>query len=113
MSIQPAKFNIQLQRRSNFSYLVELLDEADNNIDLTGANIYSQIWDKTRANKFADFTIEYVSRVLGQFRWTLPAASTISLPCECFYDLLVVDSSSRPFYLLEGLAFVSQGYSAP
>jgi hypothetical protein len=113
MSIQPAKWNIQIQRRSTWQYFVELLDEQNNSIDLTGANIYSQIWDKGRLNKFADFTITYVNLVLGQFYWTLAAADTEGLPCECFYDLLIVDSISKPFYLIEGLAFVSEGYSAP
>ncbi len=113
MSIQPAKFNIGLQRRSSWSYLVELVDEADNPIDLTGASVYSQIWDKGRNTKYADFSIEYIDRSLGKFYWVLAAADSASLPCECFYDMLLVDSLSTPYYLVEGLAFVSEGYTSP
>jgi hypothetical protein len=112
MSIQPGKWNIPIQRRATWRYHVELRDEADNPIDLTGANVYSEIWDKNRENKLADFVIEYIDAELGQFYWTLPAASTISLPCECFYDLQVVDSLSNPYYVIEGLVFVSEGYTS-
>lgn len=112
MSIQPAKLNIKVQRRSTFNYFVELADENDNPIDLTGARIYSQIWDKGRVNKFVDFTIEYINRSLGQFNWILSAVNSAALPCECFYDLVVVDSTFRPFYLLEGMVFVSEGYTS-
>ena len=113
MSIQPAKLNIKVQRRSTFNYFVELLDEDDNPIDLTGASVYSQIWDKSRSVKYTDFSIEYIDRLLGRFYWVLTAAASISLPCECFYDMLLVDSLSTPYYLAEGLVFVSEGYTSP
>ena len=113
MAIHPAKWNISLQRRVAWRYYVELLDEADNPIDLTGASVYSQIWDKDRDTKYADFSIEYINRSLGKFYWMLAAADSINLPCECFYDMLLVDSLSTPYYLVEGLAFVSEGYTSP
>jgi hypothetical protein len=112
MAIQPAKWNIQVQRRSTWRYYVELLDENDNPIDLTGANIYSQIWDKKRDVKYADFSIEYVDQSLGKFYWVLAAEDSVNLPCECFYDMLIVDSLSAPYYLVEGLVFVSEGYTS-
>ncbi len=111
MSIQPAKWNFPLQRRATWRYYVELLDESNNPIDLTGASIYSQIWDKERETKYADFSIEYIDRSLGRFYWILSADSSELLPFECFYDLLLVDSLSSPYYLLEGLVFVSEGYT--
>jgi hypothetical protein len=113
MAIQPAKWNILLQRRSAWRYYVELFGEDGNPIDLTGGNIYSQIWDKGREIKYADFSIEYIDQSSGKFYWILAAEDSVDLPCECFYDMLIVDSLSTPFYLIEGLIFVSEGYTVP
>jgi hypothetical protein len=113
MSVQPGQYNIILQRRADYILRLQFKDSNDAPIDLTSWIAYSQIWDKGRTIKYVDFTIEYIDRPDGVIGLKLLAAETEDIPCEAFYDVMLEDSNGFKQYYLEGLVYVSEGYSAP
>lgn len=112
MSIQPAIYNISIQRRADYDLQLQLKDSNAVAIDLTACTVYAQIWDKQRTVKYADFSIVYVNRLLGQFKIVLTDVQTATLPDEAFYDVLVEDSLAIRNYYLEGAVYVSEGYTS-
>lgn len=113
MSVSPGQYNITLQRRADFYLQLQFRDSGGAAIDLTDWAVYAQAWDKARANKYVDFTVEYVNRSLGIVKLWLTEVQTAALPCESFYDVMLVDDSDVREYYLEGMIFVSEGYTTP
>lgn len=111
MSISPGTYNFALQRRADWSVLLQFKDSNDAAINLTGATVAAQAWDKARANKYADFGIAYTSRANGQVTISLSDTDTTTFPDELYYDVLVTDSTGRKDYYLEGVIVVEQGYT--
>ena len=113
MAVQPGTYNITLQRRADYSVLLQFKDSSDAVIDLTGYTAYAQAWDKSRATKYADFAIAYTNRTNGQITISLTDTQTATFIDELYYDVLLEDGSGSREYYLEGVIFVSQGYTAP
>lgn len=113
MSVQPGTYNITLQRRADYSVLLQFKDSNDAVIDLTGYTAYAQAWDKARSTKYADFGIAYTDRSNGQVTISLTDTQTADFIDELYYDVLLEDGSGTREYYLEGVIFVSQGYTAP
>lgn len=113
MSSRPGLHNMLLQRRADDKTRLEFRDSEDAPIDLSGWTVYAQIWDKKRTQKYADFTVDYVDRINGVVDLILYAVDTDELPCECFYDVMLEDPSNFKEYYLEGIIYVSEGYTAP
>ena len=111
MSISPGTYNFALQRRADWSVLLQFKDSNDAAINLTGSTVAAQAWDKARANKYADFGIAYTSRANGQVTISLSDPDTTTFPDELYYDVLVTDSTGRKDYYLEGVIVVEQGYT--
>ena len=112
MTVKPGTYNIILQRRATYSLGLQFKDDQKAPIDLTGATVISQVWDRARTKKYADFSVAYTNRINGQVALSLTPTQTEQLPVEAFYDVLVEDSSGDRSYYLEGKVEVSQGYSA-
>jgi len=110
--IQPGVYNIKLQRRADYSILLEFKDANNASIDLTGCTVAAQIWNQARSTKYADFTPEYVSRPNGRVRLKLSHTATATFPNEMVYDVLVVTSSGERSYYLEGTVTALEGYTA-
>ena len=113
MSIAPGSYNISLQRRADFSLGLQFKDSSNSPINLTGWTAYVQVWNQARTVKYADFMITYINRVNGQITISLTDTQTTSLPDECFYDVMLEDSNGLREYYLEGIIYVSQGYTSP
>jgi hypothetical protein len=113
MSVQPGTYNITLQRRADYSVLLQFKDSTGTVINLTGYTAYAQVWDKARATKYADFGIAYTDRANGQITISLTDTQTATFIDELYYDVLLEDDSGSREYYLEGVIFVSQGYTAP
>jgi hypothetical protein len=109
--IQPGVYNIKLQRRADYSVLLEFKDSNKAAINLTGWTVAASVWDQSRSTKFADFSIEYVSRVNGQVRLKLGYAATTGLPNETVYDVLLINTTGEREYYLEGTILASEGYT--
>jgi len=113
MSVQPGTYNITLQRRADYSLLLQFKDSTDSAIDLTGYTAYAQAWDKGRTTKYADFGIAYTDRSNGQVTISLTDTQTTDFIDELRYDVLLEDGSGNREYYLEGAIFVNQGFTAP
>jgi hypothetical protein len=113
MSVQPGQHNITVQRRADYSLQLQFKDSNNANINLTGWTAYAQVWDQGRTTKYADFAIAYVDRSAGQISISLTDTQTAAFPNEAFYDVLLEDTAGLRNYYLEGIVYVSEGYTAP
>ena len=113
MAVQPGTYNISMQRRADYSVLLQFKDSSDAVIDLTGYTAYAQVWDKIRATKYADFAIAYTNRTNGQITISLTDTQTATFADKLYYDVLLENGSGLREYYLEGVISVSQGYTAP
>lgn len=113
MSVQPGTYNITLQRRADYSLLLQFKDGDDAVIDLTGYTAYAQVWNKQRSKKYADFSIAYTNRTNGQITISLTDTQTATFINELQYDVLLENGSNIREYYLEGTITVSEGYTAP
>lgn len=102
-----------MQRRADYDLSLQFKDSNNANIDLTGWTAYAQVWNQDRTTKYADFAVTYVNRVAGQIKIALTDALTATFPNEAFYDVLLEDTSGIRNYYLEGIMYVSEGYTAP
>jgi hypothetical protein len=110
--IQPGVYNIKLQRRADYSVLLEFKDSNKNALNLTGWTVAASIWDQARSTKYADFITEYDSRPNGRVRLKLSYTNTTILPSETVYDVLLVNPSGEREYYLEGTITTSEGYTS-
>ena len=112
MAISPGTYNITLQRRADYSIVLQFKDSNDAAINLTGWTAAAQAWNKERTTKYADFTVAYTNRSTGTITISLTAAQTTLFPDEAYYDVLLTNTSGLKEYYLEGMIWVSEGYTA-
>lgn len=112
MAVSPGIYNISLQRRADWYVTLQFKDSTGAAIDLTGWTVAAQVWNKNRTTKYADFAVDYTDRVAGTVSISLTDTQTESLPDEVYYDVLLTNPSGLKEYYLEGIIFVSQGYTA-
>lgn len=113
MAVAPGKYDISLQRRADYSVLLQFQDSLSSPIDLTGYTVYAQVWNEVRSKKYADFAVTYTNRTNGEIKISLTDEQTITFPDELRYDVLLEDSGGIREYYLEGTVSVSQGYTVP
>tara|TARA_Y100000004_G_scaffold41048_1_gene44578 strand:+ start:50 stop:391 length:342 start_codon:yes stop_codon:yes gene_type:complete len=113
MGVQPGNHSFTLQRRSDFSVLLQFKDSNSSAIDLTGYTAYSQVWNEGRTRKYADFAVAYTDRSDGKITISLTDTQTATFPDSLQYDVLLEDGSGKREYYLQGTITVSQGYTAP
>lgn len=111
MAIQPGTYNISLQRRADYSVTLQFKDSTGTPINLTAWTVAAQAWNEARTTKYADFTVTYTDRSTGTVSLSLPAATTTSFPDELYYDVLLTNSTGVKEYYLEGIIYVSEGYT--
>ena len=112
MAISPGTYNITLQRRADYSITLQFKDSTDTAINLTGWTVAAQAWNQGRTTKYADFTVTYTNRSTGTVAIALTATQTTSFPVEAYYDVLLTNASGLKEYYLEGVIYVSEGYTA-
>ena len=111
MAVNPATYNFELQRAADWSVLLQFKDSNNAAINLTGATVAAQAWDKERTTKHADFGVAYTSRSNGQVTISLTDTQTVDFPDNLYYDVLVTDASGDKEYYLEGIITVDQSYT--
>lgn len=111
MSVQPGLYNIKLQRRANYELQLQFFDENQAAINLTNWIAKAQIWDKARTVKYADFSVNYLNRATGTIKISLAPSETDDLPCDSYWDLLLINPSGLKEYYLEGSVYASEGYT--
>ena len=112
MAVAPGTYNISLQRRADYYVTLQFKDAAGTAVDLTGWTVAAQAWDKTRTTKHADFAVDYTDRAAGTVKISLTDEQTALLPNEAYYDVLLTDTANVKEYYLEGIIYVSEGYTA-
>ena len=113
MAITPASYNIRPQRRADYPLQVQFKDSDGDGINITGWTVLAQVWSKDRVTKYGDFTVSVTSASTGAVTLTLPYTVTATLPDECRYDVMLIDSNGLREYYLEGIVRPSEGYTAP
>ena len=111
MAISPGTYNISLQRRADYSITLQFKDSTDTAINLTGWSVAAQAWNQARTTKYADFAITYTDRATGTVAIALTDEQTALLPNEAYYDVLLTNASGLKEYYLEGIIYVSEGYT--
>jgi len=112
MAISPGTYNISLQRRADYSITLQFKDSTNTSINLTGWTVAAQVWNEARTTKYADFTVTYTNRSTGTIAIALTDEQTATFPDEAYYDVLLTNPSGLKEYYLEGIIFVSEGYTA-
>lgn len=112
MAISPGVYNISLQRRSDYSVTLQFKDSTGSAINLTGWTVAAQVWNQGRSTKYADFTVTYTNRSTGTVAIALTDEQTATFPNEAYYDVLLTNGSGLKEYYLEGIIYVSEGYTA-
>ena len=112
MAISPGTYNISLQRRADYSITLQFKDSTDAAINLTGWTVAAQVWNQDRTTKYADFTVTYTNLVTGTIAIALTDEQTALFPNEAYYDVLLTNPSGLKEYYLEGIVYLSEGYTA-
>ena len=113
MAVTPGTYNMTIQRRSDHSVQLVFKDSNSSAINLTGYTIEAQIWEETRATKYADCTIAYTNRSTGTIDMSLTDTQTATFsPSLLKYDVLLTNPSGLKEYYLEGDIFMQEGYTA-
>lgn len=112
MAVQPGTYNISLQRRADYELQLQFKDSTDTPINLTSWIAAAQAWNQGRTTKHADFSVTYVNRATGTIKISLTDDQTATFPAEAYYDVLLTNPSGLKEYYLEGLIYVSEGYTA-
>jgi len=111
MAISPGTYNISLQRRADYSITLQFKDSTNTAINLTGWTVAAQAWNQERTTKYADFAVTYTDRSTGTVAIALADDQTALLPNEAYYDVLLTNASGLKEYYLEGIIYVSEGYT--
>ena len=111
MAVAPGTYNISLQRRADYSVTLQFKDSTGAAINLTGWTAAAQAWNQDRTTKYADFTVTYTNRSTGTIAIALTSVQTATLPSEAYYDVLLTNGSGLKEYYLEGIIYVSEGYT--
>tara|TARA_R100000329_G_scaffold88111_1_gene74106 strand:+ start:700 stop:1041 length:342 start_codon:yes stop_codon:yes gene_type:complete len=113
MAIQPATYNMTIQRRSDHKIQIIFKDSTNTAINLTGYTVEAQVWEETRSIKYADWTIAYTDRSAGTVDMSLTDTQTATfLPDNLKYDVLLTNPTGEKEYYLEGNIKMSEGYTA-
>jgi len=112
MAVQPGTYNITLQRRADYYLTLQFKDSTASPIDLTGWTVTAQAWDASRTTKYADFAVTYTDRATGTVEISLSDTDTETFPDELHYDVLLTDTAEIKEYYLQGIIYVSEGYTA-
>jgi hypothetical protein len=112
MAIAPGTYNISLQRRADYNVTLQFKDSTGAGINLTGWTVEAQVWNQSRSTKYADFAVTYTNRATGTVAIALTDTQTTLFPDEAYYDVLLTNPSGLKEYYLEGIMYVSEGYTA-
>ena len=112
MAVSPGTYDITLQRRADYSVVLQFKDSTDTPINLTGWTVESQIWNQPRTTKVTDFTVAYTNRSTGTVTLSLTPEQTVLIDSTYYYDVLLTNGSGIKEYYLEGTVTGDQGYTA-
>ena len=107
LAVVPARYDITIYQRATFKRHITLP------INLTGHQVFAQIWDAKRRNKIVDFEIDITDLVDGEFDIILDWEETTPLKKAASWDLMVAYADQTRDYWIEGLVTIDPGLTAP
>lgn len=113
MTVSPGTYNITLQKRADYSVILEFKDSDGNAVNLYNAQVYASVWNMARTVNYADFETEYIDLSEGKVKIKLTNQQTENLPRQSVYDVLVVTADNTRDYYLEGTIDAKEGLTAP
>ena len=112
MAIEPATYDMTVQRRSDHSIQLVFKDSSDDAINLTGFTVAAQVWEETRTTKYADFAVTYTSRTAGTVDIALTDTQTDNFNVGTLkYDVKLTEPSGDEHYYIKGNLNVTEGYT--
>ena len=115
MSSPPALQNLEIYRGTDHSagyiFSNEAADGTVTPLNLNGATILAQVWDKERKYKYADFEVTYTDRPAGEFFLKLPDTVTLHLPDIAYYDVVLLNTGADREPYVRGVITTLMGYS--
>lgn len=109
--ITPGDYDITIQKGATFSQQFQLRDGNGNPLNMSGYAVSAQIWTIGKAQKLADFTVQWVNQAAAQFNLVLSDELTSELDADGYWDLLVSNPDGTKDYWLRGAATLDVGYS--
>ena len=107
-----AILNLDIYRRSDFAFGINLKDSTNANENLTGKTILSQIWDVERTQKIEDVTTTITSATGGNITWELSDIQTANLWDKTYaYDVLKIHANGKRKQIITGTINMKQGYT--
>ena len=111
MSINPAPYNIELYKRSDWSKSFFLKDPDGNAINLSsGYTVACEFWTKERTKMHVAVTTEITDGANGKITLSLTDAQTSLLPDISYYDLKLTSGSTSNLWLY-GTVTAKMGYT--
>ena len=112
MSVRPARYDDELQKRARYFIELKFEDNKGDPIDLTGWTVDSEIWNVDRSVKYLDFTVTYTNRTNGQVTLSLTDVQTATLATgSYYYDVLLIDLSGNKDHYIKGTLYAAEGYT--
>lgn len=111
MTIAPGTYNITLQKRADYSVILEFKDSDGNAVDLYQGQVLASVWNMSRTTKYADFSTEEIDLSQGKVKLKLTYLQTAILPRQSVYDVLVVTYDGSRDYYLEGTIDAKEGFT--
>lgn len=107
--VEPTKYDITIHQGATFELPVHYKDSNGASVNMTGYTVAGMVFDRLGSTKLCDFVSSWTAQSGGQFKLSIPAATTATMSGIAQYDVLVTDPNNNKFYLLEGTAVINPG----
>jgi hypothetical protein len=109
---RPSSYNLTIIRRSTFRLPIQLLESKTTApLDITNKNLISQLWNRTRTEKYLDVTVRLIEADRGLIELIISAEQTVSLPRVGVYDLKTLNEDGSEYFYLAGGFTLKEGYT--
>lgn len=109
--VDPAVYNITIHQGATFEMGVQYRDGSGVPVNMTGYAVEAQLWNRLGTAKITDFSSSWVSQASGEFKLRLDSSVTSGITEQGQYDTLVTEPGGTKYYLLQGTAFIDQGFT--
>lgn len=111
--ISPITYNLPaITKRSNYDFMVQLLNIHENPVNLAEYEILCHMWDIKREIKYGEFNLEVISTELALLKFYLTPEQTQRLPLFGFYDVKIITlDDSKEYYIIKGTFTTTAGYT--
>lgn len=118
--IFPRTYNLPpIVRRSDYSLVIQLMRFTNEPLDLDQYIVLSQLWDRRRETKHADFLITAIDHANAILKLSLTSQETTGLPTAGVYDVKIIEvtpsgpvaGNPKEYYVMRGSFTSTEGYT--